>query len=270
MNQRKKALIRKIDAYAKGKLSEEEVVRLWAELVEHPEYIEYLETEMAVSEMVRKESGRPRRQQEGPKQQERRQERARSRLVWYGAAAALAILVIAYTIWGGGISGPEMPRAIASIHTEAEMYVPEVRRAGEEALDRPDSLMNAGYHAVVTGQRDEALRLYLELATAYEGENHASKARVNLGILAYNAGRFGEARTEFRRAAADSAAPDMVREKALWFLGNTLIQMEEYSSARETLERAAAMDGPHRTEAEQLLEELPDEADVEVDRARNG
>ncbi len=256
MNKREESLIRKIDAYVRGKLNEEEVERLWAELIKHPEYIDYLETEMAVSEMVRKESGRAQPEREQP------EEWTKSRMAWIGAAAALALLVITYSIWGVGSSGREMPQAIASINTEAEMYVPEVRRAGGGALDRPDSLMNAGYHAVVTGQRDEALRLFREIVSDYEGETYASKARLNLGILAYNAERLGEAQTEFRRAAADSASSDMLKEKALWFLGNTLIQMGQYSEAREALENAAAMDGPRRTEAEQLLQELPDEPDA--------
>lgn len=38
------ALIERIDRYCSGKLNEEEIEALWAELVDRPEYYDYLET----------------------------------------------------------------------------------------------------------------------------------------------------------------------------------------------------------------------------------
>lgn len=49
---RKLSLAKRIDAYLKGDLDEEESERLWVELLQHPEYIDYLETEQAVRRIV--------------------------------------------------------------------------------------------------------------------------------------------------------------------------------------------------------------------------
>lgn len=49
---RKLSLVKRIDAYLNGDLDEEESEQLWVELLQHPEYIDYLETEMAVRRIV--------------------------------------------------------------------------------------------------------------------------------------------------------------------------------------------------------------------------
>ncbi|MDX1672716.1 MAG: hypothetical protein R3211_10270, partial [Balneolaceae bacterium] len=43
-----------IDAYINGNLSDEEAESLWVQLIKHPEYLDHLETEIALKEMIQK------------------------------------------------------------------------------------------------------------------------------------------------------------------------------------------------------------------------
>ncbi|MDZ7772742.1 MAG: hypothetical protein U5K31_08400 [Balneolaceae bacterium] len=252
------ALIRKIDAYVKGTLSDDQEDELWAELLQKPDYIDYLETELAVRDLVR---GRNR--VEGDRRDGEIADRGSTSIHllsgrWGRVAAAAAVLIatLAYLYWGL----PQQPEpgqlALTQIDTRTELALPTVTR-GEGDLGTADSLLNAGYHALVLGNRGEALRLFSDLARDRNGEADAARAHLNIGILEYNAGRFAPADSAFHAAASNEEGPALVREKAWWFLGNTLLRTERTAEAREALEQAASLQGPYEGPARRLLEQLP-------------
>lgn len=242
-----RSLIRTIDAYVKGRLSEEEAEELWVELLKNPEYIDYLETELAVRNIIR----------EGVESEEENGRSSNSRWAWLSAAAVLALLLMVYSFWGVNPPGPEGPSALPAIDIQAEMAVPEVRRSSGRALETPDSLLNAGYHAVISGDRPGALLLFRETEKSYGGQLPAAQARLNIGILQYNEGRYEEAHEAFLQTATDSSATEFLREKAWWLLGHSRLKMEQYGESRAALEKAASFDGVYRKRAERLLRSLP-------------
>lgn len=257
------ALIRKIDAYVKGTLSEEQAEKMWAELLQKPEYIDYLETEMAVRDLVRSrgKSGRERAGREtglagGKGQGKSANPLPGARWGRVAAAAAVLFLALAYLFWGPRQQPAAEQLALAQIDTRTELALPQVTR-GEGDLGTADSLLNAGYHALVLGNREEALRLFGNLARDRRGEADAARAHLNIGILEYNAGRFAQADSAFRAAASNEEATGFVHEKAWWFLGNTFLRMDRPAEARKALERAATFEGPYRGSARRLLDRLP-------------
>lgn len=253
-------LIRKIDAYVKGALSEEQVDELWAELLQKPDYIDYLETELAVRDLVRDRArGRKDSSEVAPDTPQDRKEGALSYLGGWGrvaAAAAVLLVALAYLYWGPHQQPEPKQLALARIDTRTDLALPQVTR-GVEDLGTADSLLNAGYHALVLGNRGEALRLFGDLAEDRGGEADAARANLNIGILEYNAERFAEADSAFRAVTSNHQAPGLVNEKAWWFLGNTYLRMDRPAEAREALKRAASFEGPYRGPAERLLERLP-------------
>src|SRR5699024_3706871 len=84
-------LEKKIDAYIKGHLNEDEALQLWEELLEHPEYIELLNTELGLrSILYQKEEKVPEKEM---KSQESLIHSLQNSWEWVGAAAAILILV---------------------------------------------------------------------------------------------------------------------------------------------------------------------------------
>ncbi|MDZ7682901.1 MAG: hypothetical protein U5J63_14595 [Fodinibius sp.] len=87
-------LEQKIDAYLKGKLTEEEAQQLWEKLLERPDYIELLETELGVKSILAKKSDSN--EQDSTSAEERSIiYRLKTSKRWIAAAAAVAILVVA-------------------------------------------------------------------------------------------------------------------------------------------------------------------------------
>lgn len=243
------SLIRTIDAYVKGRLSEEAAEELWVELLKNPEYIDYLETELAVRNIIR----------EGRQSEEAGGHSTKSRWAWLSAAAAVAVLLVVYTFWGVPTNGPEEPSALQTIDIQAEMAVPELRRSSGEVLKDPDSLLAAGYHAVLSGDRPGGHRLFREVEELYGGQLPAARARLNIGILHYNEERYREAHEAFLQTATDSASTKFLSEKAWWLLGHTRLKMDRSGEARTAFEKAASYDGIYRKRVELLLRNLPGE-----------
>src|SRR5699024_12568354 len=84
-------LEKKIDAYIKGHLNEDEALQLWEELLEHPEYIELLNTELGLrSILYQKEEKVPEKEM---KSQESLIHSLQNPRTWAGAAAAILVLL---------------------------------------------------------------------------------------------------------------------------------------------------------------------------------
>jgi len=78
-NNEKLEIEEQIDRYVAGQLSQEEIDELWVELVQHDEYMAYLETSANLKEITR----------------DKQEKSAKDRPAWMYAAAAVVLLLLA-------------------------------------------------------------------------------------------------------------------------------------------------------------------------------
>src|SRR5699024_277763 len=144
-------LEKKIDAYIKGRLNEEEAQQLWEELLKHPEYIELLNTELAVRSIHRKNT----------KATLKKEKESQASFIhslqnsWKCAGAAAAIVILAFTInLLQNSTNPYLQSlAVNNINLSENLISASVLRSEHRQQIAPeDSLLNLGYKAAVDGE----------------------------------------------------------------------------------------------------------------------
>ena len=263
-------LEKRMDAYIKGRLDNREAEELWVELLQRPDYIEYLQTELAVKAILdQPSSGNPSKGADtGNENIDVGAENAPGTLYkglverpwkWVAAAACIAVLLISisYVMMPDGLTPQQL--ALREISLVDKLSHAPVMRDETRSLSEPDSLLNAGFRLAVSGEAGQAVGVFEELATRFEGTPVVAKAHLNIGIIRYNGGQHQEAAEAFRQALSSEIENPVLREKALWFLGNAYLHTGNRPGARSALEKAVALDGIYRAEAEALLESLEDE-----------
>ena len=243
-------LEKQIDAYIKGNLSQEEVDELWIELLKNPDYIDLLETEIAVRKVF----------QEGSKNQTKSQRTPILTISkswkWLAAAASVAILVIAINLLKVDSEQSLQQLALKDINIAENIISPDVLRTQKGDLTDADSLLNIGFRAAVSGQLSKALELYQQVIDDYDGEPAATQAYLNIGILRYNTGEYEMATEAFDNAIKRGKDDPLLTEKAFWYLGNSYINLDQLDKAREAIHNTYIIDGVYRKSAFRLLRKL--------------
>lgn len=249
-NSRDINLEKQIDAYIKGHLSEEEVDKLWVELLKNPEYIDLLETEIAVKKVFdernRKEVSKPATPVFALKKSWK----------WLAAAASVAILVIAINLLKVDSEQSLQQLALSDINIAESLASPEVLRNQEGRLADADSLLNIGFRAAVSGELSKALKLYQEVIETYKNEPAVAQAYLNIGIIKYNSGDYEPASEAFSNALKEVKEEPLLKEKAYWYLGNAYINLDRLEEAREAIHKTYALDGIYRKPAFRLLRKV--------------
>ncbi|MTI88856.1 MAG: tetratricopeptide repeat protein [Balneolaceae bacterium] len=236
---------KKIDAYIKGQLSEDDTQKLWVEFAKKPELLEDLEIEVAIKEIIS-------RQLVSQKQAKRF---TLPKYTWQAAAAA--VLLIAIMVQFFRVETPTSMNDFVVEHISAEQIeTADGIRAKDLAISTADSLLNLGFEAFISGNDDRALELYNQIIKNYPEEPYLSKAYLNIGIIHYNDGNYEKAIPAFQQAADRSANKQMITEKAYWYLGNALVNTDKLEEARKAVYKAYAMEGIFREPAFLLLQKI--------------
>lgn len=252
INSRDIDLEKQIDAYLKGKLAEEEVDQLWVELLKNPEYIDLLETEIAVKQIL----------------QDRQSKKADTPVTpisknpildnwkWLAAAASVVILVIAINLLKVDSEQALNQLALGDINIAENLASPEVLRNQAGDLSAADSLLNIGFRAAVSGQVSKALELYQKVIENYKDVPAIAQAYLNIGIIKYNTGAYEPAAEAFSNALKEVKEEPLLKEKAYWYLGNSYINLNRLEDAREAIHNTYIVDGIYRKPAFRLLRKL--------------
>lgn len=237
---------KKIDAYIKGKLSEEEIQGLWNEFAKNPELLEILELEVHVKTLIEQ------------KVNDRNNRSVIHRLPkWTWHAAAAAVIVFVALIQFFRVDTPtDLNQFVVQDISPAQLETSDGVRAKEMRLATADSLLNLGFEAVVSGNEDRALELFNEVISKHDEEPYGSKAFLNKGILLYNESDYEAAIMAFREAQERVEGSRMILEKTQWYLGNALVNIGELEQAREAVLKTYQMDGMFRQPAFRLLKKL--------------
>jgi len=251
-------LEKKIDAYIKGKLTEEQALQFWEKLLERPDYIELLETELGLKSIFEdRASSNPADNDIASAEEQSIVYSIQRYWKWMAAAAVVIVLVVAVNILRINTSQNLKNLAVKNIQLAENLSSARILRSQSAGLSVADSLLNAGFEAAISGNVDEALAMYNKIIKEYEGEPAVVKAYLNKGIIQYNNGKFDHSISSFKQVLDKvNKKNPILREKALWYMGNAYINTDRLKQARDAIHDVYAMDGIYRHAAFRLLKKL--------------
>lgn len=251
-NQEKIELQKKIDLYIKGKLSQEEIDELWKEFLQDPERYDWFETEVHLRSLIKKGKN------PYPVTDETFSESSLSvsdYKVWFYAAAAAVLLALSLQFFNFKQEQSIPDLALATIE-QSNLVGADVLRSADTSADDLDVAINEALATAYDGETEEAIKQFQELLK--QSPNHQQQGRIemNLGILFYNSGKYESAQDHFQSITEIEGIKDYQVEKSWWFLGNTLLNLDQPRKAREAISNAYNMDGRYQSAALLLLEKL--------------
>jgi len=252
-------LEKQIDAYIKGKLTEEQALELWEKLLENPDYIELLDTELGLKSILEERAS-----SDSADDTDVSSAKERSIIYsiqrywkWMAAAAVVIILVVAVNILRINTSQNLKNVAVKNIQLAENLSSARILRSQSSGLSVADSLLNVGFEAAISGNVGKALAMYNKIITDHGDEPAVVKAFLNRGIIQYNNGKFDHSISSFRKVLANiNKKNPILKEKALWYMGNAYINTDRLEQARNAIHSVYAMDGIYRHSAFRLLKKL--------------
>ena len=246
-------LEKEIDAYVKGKLSEEEAQKLWEKLLQHPGYIELLKTELGVKSILEKRSSN---NNSTSAEENGIIYSIQNSWKWMAAAAAVAVLVVSINFFQLDTNKSLQSEVPGQFNLAENLSSAEVFRSQKTETLPADSLLNRGFEAALSGDISKAIAAYDKIINKYGDESAATKAYLNKGIIQYNSGGFGESIESFKAVIKRNTKRDVLEEKAYWYMGNAYINIEQLDKAREAIHKVYSMDGIYRKPSFRLLKKL--------------
>ncbi|PAU94709.1 hypothetical protein CK503_04340 [Aliifodinibius salipaludis] len=246
-------LEQEIDAYVKGKLSEEEAQQLWKKLLQRPDYIDLLKTELAVKSILEKRSSS---NNSTSAKESSIIYSIQSSWKWMAAAAAVALLVVSINFFQLDTNQSLQSEVPNQFNLVENLSSAEVFRSQKTETLPADSLLNHGFEAALSGNISKAIAAYDEIINKYDDEPAAIKAYLNKGIIQYNNGSFGKSIESFQAVIKRDTKREVLKEKAYWYMGNAYINIEQTDKAREAIHKVYTMDGIYRKPSFRLLKKL--------------
>ena len=233
-------ILQKIDDYLNGKLSTGEIEELWVEILDQPEYVDYINTLVNVKEVLKNR-----------KKPLSFWKRNRNRI---GAIAAVLAIAIVFSLIKFNTRSIQFS-TVRQIQS-SELESPATTRALNEHFSKSDSLLNLGYVEAAKGHISKAIGYFNELALKNGDNADMAKAFFNIGVLHYNSENFEKAESSFINALDHIQNDDILKEKTTWLLGNTYVKLGNLHQAHETLTKVAEMNGIYKEKASSLLNKI--------------
>lgn len=257
-------LEKQIDAYIKGRLTEDQVKDLWIELFKRPKYIDLLETELSIKliieEQLEAEQNSSSLSEQTPDGKAKEPAFRRS-WKWLATAASIIILIIAFNFFQMEQQQSVQQLTLGEINLVENLATPEVLRGQDTDVRSTglDSLLNLGFKAAISGDREKALQIYQKVVDTFAKDPKTAMAHLNIGIINYNSAEYQKATDAFLKAIDLGAEDRILEEKAYWYLGNAYVNMDELDKAEQAIEKAYAYEGIYQKPASRLLEKLGEE-----------
>lgn len=257
-------LEKQIDAYIKGRLTEDQVKDLWIELFKRPKYIDLLETELSIKliieEQLEAEQNSSSLSEQTPDGKAKEPAFRRS-WKWLATAASIIILIIAFNFFQMEQQQSVQQLTLGEINLVENLATPEVLRGQDTDVRSTglDSLLNLGFKAAISGDREKALQIYQKVVDTFAKDPKTAMAHLNIGIIKYNSAEYQKATDAFLKAIDLGAEDRILEEKAYWYLGNAYVNMDELDKAEQAIEKAYAYEGIYQKPASRLLEKLGEE-----------
>lgn len=246
-----KEIYKRISRYIKGDLNDKEIDLLWEEFLRNPEAFEYFETELNLADLFRNKGygsdvsesnvmGEP---------------KYISYKKWIYSAAAAIILSLGIQLFSMHESDGIKRYALSEING-SEMMGSDIYRAESDDVNSLDIAINKALAKAFTDEADEALRMFSELTSHNLTDEQKALVYLNLGILYYNNEENKESISQFRAVLNLDDLPRFTKEKAWWFMGNALLNIQEVERAREAFLNTYSLNGKFEVPAMDILKKM--------------
>lgn len=256
MNEQEKIrLLEQINQYIQGELTQDEIEDLWKQFLQHPEWYDWFETELHLRSLINKGKKPNFNGGEAHRGSKSSAINLREYRVWIYAAAAAVLLAVGLQFFSFEQDEPIQNFALAEIE-ESKLIGADVLRSNDRSAEDMDVAINEALSTAYEGKTEEAIEEFQQLLTQSPNNQQQARIEMNLGILFYNSGEYESARTHFRSVTEIENIENYQKEKAWWFLGNTLLNLDQPRSAREAVFNAYSIDGQYQSPALSLLNKL--------------
>ena len=233
-----KDLERKIDLYVNGKLSEEQVDELWAELIQNEYYLDYTKSVVNLKAVI----------SQGRKSKELTPTYQLRKIASYGVAAAIAIIigvigVLNYT----ATNNPTDLEALPWI--EYDTY----RSSNDSPAITNNEVIKNAIRLANDGNTEEAIELLEAEITVVTDSEELALLSLSLGSIQYNYGNYTDALNSFQSATDNDEINSLILEKGYWYLANTYVQLDRLNEAESALQKTLDLDGQYSRVAESYL-----------------
>ncbi|MDX1642609.1 MAG: tetratricopeptide repeat protein [Balneolaceae bacterium] len=245
-------ILKRIDLYIRGKLTQDEIDELWKTFLEYPETYNWFETEVHLQSLIKK----------GKKPQFGSQSVSSSKKTtihsykgWLYAAAAAVLLAIGLQFFA--IDQPESIPGLAVAEIEQSHLIgADVLRSNTGRAENIDVAINDALAKAYDGETEQAIQQFREILEQSPSAQQRARVEMNLGILLYNQARFESAKNHFESITEITGLEDYEKEKAWWFLGNAYLNLNQPREAREAVYQAYGFNGRFQSSALALLKKL--------------
>ena len=222
----KKDLEYKIDLYINGKLNQEEVDELWAELIQDGYYLDYTKSVANLKAVI--ESNRES-QQVAPVYTLRK-------IVNYGAAAAIALIIGVISVINYSST-----TTITDVAALEQLDLGTIRGSEDSPAVTASDIIREAIEMVNNGNVEEAISLLESNLTVVEAPEMVAEISLTLGSIHYNYGEYDSAASNFEQVVSQSSIDIEVLEKGYWYLGNTYLQLDRLNDAENAFQKVVEM-----------------------------
>lgn len=252
-NDKKIELLKTIDRYIQGKLSQDEIDGLWKQFLENPEYYQWFETELHIRDLIRKgEIPKGFKNSNGKKGTIIRLSAVKT---WLLATAAVILIAVGLQFFSISEQDALQKMALSSIDI-SEMAGAEIYRSDDEEAEEVDIAINDALAAAYDDEADLAILQFRQLLEGPLTDQQKIQVEMNLGILLYNRMDYADAKIHFLELTGTPELDRYVEEKSWWFLGNAHLNLGEVEEAREAVFNAYTLEGRFQSPALALLKKL--------------
>lgn len=238
-----------IHEFLEGNLNESQTEQLWAELLQRPEEFEYLETLSSLKSMGKQgvlDSAIESNIVTFQKETEQVHAGIFSSLRPYLVAASILIagMLVLYNAFPPNDFGMEAS-PIASIEYD-------IVRSAEVSSSFESHLQGAVNYAAV-GNLDLAIQKLDDASSLEISSEQAAELEIVRGSVFYNLGEFQAAAHIFSELSGKNDLDVQNLEKALWYLANAQLHLNEIDEAKNNINKVIDLDGAFSRIANNLL-----------------
>lgn len=236
-----KDLEHKIDLYVNGKLNQEQVDELWAELIQDDYYLDYTKSVVNLKAVIEKQRSK---NKVTPVYTLRK-------VINYGTAAAIAIIIGVI-----GVINYSGTTSLLEIAPQDQLDLGIVR--GSEDVSPASSMdtIKKAIQLASNGNVEEAIELLEAEIIKTDTPERIAKVSLTLGSIQYNYGEYNSAVNNFERVVNQSSIDNETLEKGYWYLGNTYFQLGKLQEAELAFQKTYELNGGFSRLAKSYLEAL--------------
>lgn len=237
----KKDLESKIDLYVNGRLTQEQVDELWAELIEDGYYLDYMKSVANLKAVIDEKRNSTK---IAPTYTLRK-------IVNYGSVAAVAIII--------GVLGTlnyNSSNSTLTLTPLEKLNLGGIRGDVDVPASTDNKIVKEAIELANNGNVEQAIVL---LETELEKEtspNLIAETSLTLGSIQYNYGNYSAALASFELVIQQPGIEVLLLETGYWFLANTHTQLDNLTEAEVAFKNVYELDGAHSRLAKTNLEAI--------------